>query len=209
MLKEKIRRKKDVKAPVADVIASCAAKAETKWEPKKTHYHYSRELVFPNGVKVQASSLDNYPRLTKPKWGLYASKYWEPLWRAEFITWDDFGLPSAYDMAFEAIEYAYGLCEQGVVVEVGCHGGHGRTGTILACMGVLAGLDHKDAIAYVRRTFCDEAIETAEQEWFVEWFECHLTDSTPSKKPNNWVYEYLKEKDEKELDTKEVEVVTS
>lgn len=199
ILANKVKKKK----PVADVIKTQAAKK--KVEAPKAHFHYSQTVEFPyDGVTVQASSLDNWDRITKPDWGLYASTLWKPLWRAEFITWDDFGIPSAYEAAFDAIEYAYDLAEAGKLVEVGCMGGHGRTGTILACMAVLDGLDHKDAIAFIRSRFCKDAIETAEQEWYVEWFECHLTDSVPSEKPKgnaDWIAEYYKEKENKSLDS--------
>ena len=55
----------------------------------------------------------------------------------------------------------------GEVVEVGCLGGHGRTGTALACLAVLAGHPADDAVAWVRRTYCDRAVETDEQADYV------------------------------------------
>lgn len=54
--------------------------------------------------------------------------------------------------------------EQGYTVELGCLGGHGRTGTILACMVIEAeGLDPKDAINQVKEQYCQEAVETLTQ----------------------------------------------
>ena len=52
-------------------------------------------------------------------------------------------------------------------VELGCLGGHGRTGTALACLAVLSGVPAPDATAWVRSAYCNEAVETPEQEAFV------------------------------------------
>jgi len=52
-------------------------------------------------------------------------------------------------------------------VEVGCLGGHGRTGTALAWLAILAGLDPATAVAWVRANYCPYAVETADQEAFV------------------------------------------
>ena len=187
------RKSKKKKKPVADVIATQASKNAV---PKKlVHYHYDHKITFPGGVTVAGSSLDNLDRFTNPDWGLYADHQWRPEWRAEFITWRDFGLPANYKAAAEAIMDAYEYAANGDRVEVGCHGGHGRTGVILACMGVLAGLDEKDAIAFVRRDYCSQALETSEQEWWVEWFRCYLTDDTPSAKPIDWIAELYAQKD--------------
>jgi protein-tyrosine phosphatase len=52
-------------------------------------------------------------------------------------------------------------------VELGCLGGHGRTGTALACLAVLGGYPPEEAVAWVRANYCPSAVETAEQESFV------------------------------------------
>jgi protein-tyrosine phosphatase len=52
-------------------------------------------------------------------------------------------------------------------VEVGCLGGHGRTGTALACLAVLSGHSPGDAVNWVRANYCSDAVETPEQEAFV------------------------------------------
>ena len=54
--------------------------------------------------------------------------------------------------------------EKGKIVELGCSGGHGRTGTVLSCLLVEAeGLDPKDAINEVRKRYCQEAVEAISQ----------------------------------------------
>jgi protein-tyrosine phosphatase len=52
----------------------------------------------------------------------------------------------------------------GEQVEVGCLGGHGRTGTALACLAVLTGYPAAGAVAWVRANYCPKAVETADQE---------------------------------------------
>ena len=59
----------------------------------------------------------------------------------------------------------------GDAVEIGCLGGHGRTGTALACLAVLTGTAPDEAVAWVRRRYCDHAVETDAQRAFVERFE--------------------------------------
>ena len=58
-------------------------------------------------------------------------------------------------------------------VAVACMGGVGRTGTVVACALVAAGWDPAEAIAEVRRVRHPTAVETAEQEAFVEAFAGH------------------------------------
>jgi protein-tyrosine phosphatase len=52
-------------------------------------------------------------------------------------------------------------------VEVGCVGGHGRTGTALACLAALSGKPAQEAVAWVRTNYCSKAVETPEQGAFV------------------------------------------
>lgn len=46
-------------------------------------------------------------------------------------------------------------------------GGRGRTGTALACLAVLDGVPHREAVAYVREHYCVHAVETPWQRRFV------------------------------------------
>ena len=55
-------------------------------------------------------------------------------------------------------------------VEVGCLGGHSRTGTALACLAVLTGTPANDAVAWVRANYCYKAVETDAQEQLVATF---------------------------------------
>lgn len=62
---------------------------------------------------------------------------------------------------------------EGTDVAIACMGGVGRTGTVAACALVAAGWDPAAAIAEVRRVRHPTAVETPEQEAFVEAFARH------------------------------------
>jgi len=128
-------------------------------------------VVFPDGSRVRASSI-YYRRADDPDraFGLYADPHWEPTWPADIISWRDFGLPEEPEVAARQIASAFDRARGGELVEVGCLGGCGRTGTVLACMAVLAGVPSSDAVAWVRAAYRPEAVETAEQERLVGWF---------------------------------------
>src|SRR5258705_223626 len=64
----------------------------------------------------------------------------------------------------EQIANAFVRTRQGELIEVGCVGGSGRTGTVLACMAILAGIPPSGAVAWVRAAYRAEAVETAAQE---------------------------------------------
>ena len=59
---------------------------------------------------------------------------------------------------------------RGEHVEIGCLGGHGRTGTALACLAVLTGVPPGEAVAWVRAAYREKAVETDEQRAFVAAF---------------------------------------
>ena len=61
------------------------------------------------------------------------------------------------------------------VSEVACGGGIGRTGTVIACMAVLAGHPADDAVAWTRRTYRRRAVETPGQRRWVHWFATHTS----------------------------------
>jgi len=102
--------------------------------------------------------------------GLYCDERWAPTWPAETIDWPDFSVPRDRQAAAAQIRSAFARARAGERVEVGCAGGLGRTGTVLACIAVLAGVPAADAVAWVRANYDARAVETEEQEKFVIWF---------------------------------------
>jgi hypothetical protein len=128
-------------------------------------------VVFPDGTTVRASPLRER-REDDPErdFGLYCDERWAPTWPADVIDWPDFGLPRDRDAAAAQIRSAFARAREGKRVEVGCAGALGRTGTVLACMAVLAGVPTADAVQWVRANYDTRAVETEEQEQWVAWF---------------------------------------
>lgn len=128
-------------------------------------------VVLPDGTRVRASSIvERRVRDPERTFGLYLDERWQPTWPATIVDWEDFGLPRNPEIAAQQIVDAFGRARAGELVEVGCLGGRGRTGTVLACMAVLAGVPQAKAVAWVRASYRPEAVETADQERWVRWF---------------------------------------
>jgi hypothetical protein len=134
------------------------------------------DVVFPDGTFVRASSIrDRVANDPTRSFGLYLDMRWLPTWPAEVIDWPDFGLPADGDRAADQITAAFARARGGDVVEIGCLGGLGRTGTVLACMAVLAGEPPASAVDWVRREYNPAAVETRAQEQWVGWFADRLS----------------------------------
>ncbi len=127
-----------------------------------------REVRFPDGMIVRAAALEE--REVNAAWrqhGLYLDARWSPTWPAQLVDWPDLGTPSDDRAATEAIQHAFALAADGTHVEVGCLAGRGRTGTVLACMAVLAGVPAAGAVDWVRRHHTPGAVEGSAQEAWV------------------------------------------
>ena len=139
-----------------------------------------QQVRFPDGSVVRAAGLSE--REVNAGWrehGLYLDARWAPTWPAEVVDWPDLGTPGDDRAATAAIVRAHRLASSGVHVEVGCLAGRGRTGTVLACLAVLAGIPADEAVAWVRRHHLPGAVETAAQEAWVRGF----ADRTSSLDP--------------------------
>ncbi len=140
----------------------------------KRCYHMDHAVTFGEVTVYASSEWERDEDCDAPDFGLYLDGSWRPDCLAYLVAWDDYGLPKKYDLAAFAIIDAWNKAKQGLWVEIGCIGGHGRTGTALACMGVLSGMTAKEAVKHVKSTYCNNAIETREQEWWVQWFEAFI-----------------------------------
>jgi Swiss Army Knife protein, DSP-PTPase phosphatase domain len=135
----------------------------------QVHVHLST-LTLPDGTEVSAASFDAgdpYARGRVPDYGLYFDRKWRPPWPHDWFDWPDFGVPSNVASLLSGLNLLLGRARSGERVEVGCLGGHGRTGTALACLAVLTGCPQAEAVAWVRANYCPSAVETAEQEALV------------------------------------------
>lgn len=110
---------------------------------------------------------DPYSRLVRPDYGLYLDPRWEPPWPHDHVDWPDFGVPSDRAQLVSSLTSLLSRARQGQCVEIGCLGGHGRTGTALGCAAVLCGHPSTGAVGWVRVNYCQAAVETGEQEGFV------------------------------------------
>jgi hypothetical protein len=129
------------------------------------------EVIFPDGTRVRALPIAERDEWSSERdFGLYMDPRWDPTWPAEVIDWPDFGLPLDAARAATQMRAAFLRAKGGQVVEIGCLGGLGRTGTVLACMAVLAGVDPRDAVAWVRQNYRSAAVETPDQERWVDSF---------------------------------------
>ncbi len=110
-------------------------------------------------------------RTTTPaEHGLYA--LWHdpnPHWPYTWLKWPDFGLPLSREAAWAGIERAWRLAEV-ERVEVACGGGRGHTGTALAAMAILDGLEADAAVAWVRDVYDPGAVESP---WQRGWLRRH------------------------------------
>ena len=133
--------------------------------------HVHRCVVsLPDGTEVTAVSFDAsdpYTRRQPPDYGLYLDPRWQPPWAHDHLDWPDFGVPGDTTRTTTALRALLARARGGQRVEIGCLGGHGRTGTALACLAVLAGHAPGHAVSWVRTNYCPAAVETAEQEAFV------------------------------------------
>lgn len=138
----------------------------SSWE---SHLHRT-PVVLADDVVVTAvsfGSADPYGRQELPDFGLYLDERWQPPWPHEFLDWPDFSVPEDSELVVAALEALRKRARSGERVEIGCYGGHGRTGTALAVLAVLCGHQPHQAVAWVRAAYCERAVENDEQEAFV------------------------------------------
>jgi protein-tyrosine phosphatase len=135
------------------------------------------QVTLPDGTAVLARGrLDLVPatRPREPDFALYLDERWrdddDVTWPFHVVPWADFGLPVDENATFSEIVALYRRARAGELVEVACYGGVGRTGTVLGCLAILAGVDPADAVAWVRREYHPSAIETSEQEQLIARF---------------------------------------
>jgi hypothetical protein len=94
----------------------------------------------------------------------------ELTWPHEWIDWPDFLLPRRPEEAVRLIRELSRRARDGERVEVACGGGVGRTGTVIACLAVLAGVPATEAVAWTRTHYHPRAVETPWQKRWVERF---------------------------------------
>jgi protein-tyrosine phosphatase len=140
---------------------------------RERHVHRT-QVTLADGAPITGVTFlgpDPYARDKDPVFGLYLDERWSPPWSHAHVDWPDFGLPADPEAFRAALLDLLARARSGDAVELGCLGGHGRTGTALACLAILAGAPSDAAVAWVRSEYCERAVETPEQEAFVRAFE--------------------------------------
>jgi hypothetical protein len=135
--------------------------------------HEADEIVFPDGTKVLLSGWfhrkDHQP---EPDWGVYCDPMWKPTvtWPSVMLDWPDLGVPNDKGEADEQIISALKRAIAGERVEIACIGGHGRSGTIVACMAYLMGVPIDEVVTWLRLRYCIRAIQEPSQQYWIERF---------------------------------------
>jgi Protein-tyrosine phosphatase len=143
-------------------------------------------ITLPDGTVLRGRGRrEPLPPCPLPSYGLYLGRppdgmpcqlliprrpVWRPDWPADWIDWPDFRTPRDSEAAAAAIQHAYLLARSGQRVEVACGGGVGRTGTVIACMAILAGHPADDAVNWTRQHYRPRAVETRGQQRWIRWF---------------------------------------
>ena len=129
-------------------------------------------VELPSGRLIRGRGLSRpLPPGPEPTFGLYLLGKRPPgtAWPSRWLRWPDFRLPADPGDAKAAFAEALELAGGGRV-EVACAGGRGRTGTALACIAVLDGIDAASAVAWVREHYDRRAVETPWQRRYAARF---------------------------------------
>jgi protein-tyrosine phosphatase len=131
----------------------------------------------PDGTTVYAQGrlgLVPLSPLPEPDYALYLDERWaadpDVTWPFKLISWPDFGLPDDERELIDAVSDIHARAKTGENVQIACYGGLGRTGTVLSCLAVCAGVPVGDAVEWVRSNYDRRAVETDEQVRFVGTF---------------------------------------
>lgn len=147
--------------------------------------HHWREQVRVGRYTVTCSSHIGRHVLTPPvpDFGIYLASGWRELlgkswtngsylrrlaqerpYPALVRDWLDAGTIATRDLN-QLVEICLSKMRHGKMIDIGCAAGHGRTGTLLACL--IARIEHlpgQEAIREARTRYCPQAVETIQQE---------------------------------------------
>lgn len=143
-----------------------------------TDARLSDAIRLPDGAWVRGRGLRRpIPGGVLPDYGLYLGTGWlrwrhdhVMTWCRDWIGWPDLLLPFDRERAVRLIRGLSERARAGQRVEVACAGGVGRTGTVIACLAILAGLPPDDAVAWTRAHYHPQAIEMPWQRRWVTRF---------------------------------------
>ncbi|MGD0066208.1 MAG: protein-tyrosine phosphatase family protein [Streptosporangiaceae bacterium] len=126
-------------------------------------------LRLPSGRLVRGRSLRRpLPPEELPTFAIYLLGQPPPAvpWESRWLRWPDFRLPADQDEVLPVLTEAWRRAPA-ERVEIACTGGHGRTGTALACLAIIDGVPRSSAVAFVRAHYDKQAVETFRQRRYV------------------------------------------
>ena len=131
-----------------------------------------KTVQLPDGSSVTGRGLRDGKLVDPaPGYGLYLQARAVDLpWDHDWVEWPDFRLPRDHDNARRLIRELHRRALSGERVEVACSGGVGRTGTVISCLAVLAGVPADEAVAWTRAHYHRRAVETPWQKRWVRQF---------------------------------------
>lgn len=166
-------------------------KKGARWDPFISNCnHWRQPFELENGLQVFASASMDRPNdpndrggfIGLPDVGLYLDTRWasdqllvSPGTVGHFtrgcssktqvvqFPWPDYGLPNDERCLVKVLKWLLAQASKGRTVEIGCMGGHGRTGSVLAALLILQGLSSQAATRRVWRRYCENAIESEKQ----------------------------------------------
>ncbi len=118
----------------------------------------------------------------EPQFGIYLDESWESIptsYPKIVIHWPDTGVIGLPELK-QLVSKTKSLLTKGMVIDIACIMGHGRTGTLLACLLVeLEGMAAAEAVSAVRNRHCECAVEFAPQEKLVAAYAISRQKSKP------------------------------
>ena len=151
----------------------------TELPPRVKCNHYRDPLVLPSGHEVYLSSVDgdNPEHRTSIDLMIFLDHSWlldgyilsnqmAPVENQDkpfyFIRWPDM-TALTLDQFIPLLNLIGPHVVNGQNVQIGCIGGHGRTGTVAAALCIMGGMEYDKAVDYVREVYCAKAVETFNQ----------------------------------------------
>lgn len=123
-------------------------------------------MVLPGGGTVRGRALTEVPSCDAD-FLLALAPGPVPAWPHRRVSWPDFWVPSDGRETRDALRDVLTRARAGQLVEVGCRGGFGRTGTAIAALAVLDGMAPTAAVHWVRAAYDPRAVETPWQAWWL------------------------------------------
>lgn len=145
---------------VHSIYASAERDAPYNDKRHKSDYPDLSVYLYSGWVSDYQDKFTSSPELDVP-WQVSSKR--TPEWPMTWLEWPDYSVPKNLDDVLACLEWTWEHIVQGERVETGCLGGHGRTGTFLACLLAMNGVTPGLAMGRVWNDYCEEAIESKSQ----------------------------------------------